>query len=202
METLFKDFQLAHMVASGPLLASTLVPVPPPEDPSRLRRFYESSRPGSIASDLRSGLLAYTNINVRLSKSEGNAWVDVYVAFWKAVGEVVAVEQGSRNEWGAVYEAWKDFTNALIKGYSGSWFDAWTVPCLYVAGSYLRTFAIKADVHGQEPQVGPTFNVGMQDDVVGDFNKNEKLEDAARAINRIFTLCISDRYVADTSFTR
>ena len=182
-------------MASGPLLASTLVPLSSPEDPGRLRRLYQSSRPVSITSDIRSGLLAHTNTTARFLKGEGNAWVDVFVAYWRAIGEVIAIEDGSKNEWGPAYDAWKELTNTLIKGYSGSWFDAWTVPCLYVAGRYLRIFAIKADEHGRGNKF-ITFNIGTQDDVVGEIGKNDRLEDAARVINRIFTLCISDRYAA------
>ena len=36
-------------------------------------------------------------------------------------------------------------TIALIRGYTNCGFEAWTVPCLYVAGKYMRIFAIKAD---------------------------------------------------------
>ena len=197
MDNLFKDFQQAHLVASGPLLASTLVPLAHPEDPSRLKRFYQSSRLASISSDIRSGLLAHTNTNVRFLKGEGNAWVDVYVAYWRCIGEIIAIEEGSRDGWASVYEAWKELTNTLIKGYSGSWFDAWTVPCLYVTSRYLRVFAIKADEYGQGTRL-VAFNTGIQDDIASELGKNEKLEDAARIINRIFTLCISDRYVANS----
>jgi hypothetical protein len=61
----------------------------------------------------------------------------------------------------------------------------------------LRIFAIKADDQARSGGA-VTFHAGFQDDVVGDFGKNEKLEDAARVINRIFTLCISDRYVVSS----
>lgn len=61
-------------------------------------------------------------------------------------------------------------------------------------------FAIKADEE-QAAKVG-TGAVKMETDGLGDdvtsggLEKNERLEDAARVINRVFTLCISDRYVA------
>ncbi len=36
--------------------------------------------------------------------------------------------------------------SALIRGYNNQGFEAWTIPCLYVAeGKHLRIFAIKAD---------------------------------------------------------
>lgn len=91
--------------------------------------------------------------------------------------------------------------NLVIRGYSGSsGFQSWTLPVLYTAGKYLRVFAIKADEE-QAAKVG-TGAVKMETDGLGDdvtsggLEKNERLEDAARVINRVFTLCISDRYVA------
>lgn len=91
-----------------------------------------------------------------------------------------------------VYEAWKDMTNTLVRGYTNCGFEAWTVPCLYMAGKYLRVFAIKAD---DDAGNSTTSAKAFQDD---DFNpeaeKNEKLEDAARILNKIFTTCLSDRY--------
>lgn len=84
-------------------------------------------------------------------------------------------------------------TNALVRGYTNCGFEAWTVPCLYVAGRYLRVFAIKAEENSSN--TNRTAVTKFQDE---DFNpeaeKNEKLEDAARVLNKIFTTCLSDRY--------
>ena len=80
-------------------------------------------------------------------------------------------------------------TITLIRGYTNCGFEAWTVPCLYVAGKYLRIFAIKADA-GAAASVGSVTNF---DDFNPEAEKNEKLEDAARHLNRIFTICLSDR---------
>ena len=66
---------------------------------------------------------------------------------------------------------------------------------LYITGKHLRVFAIKADESAQAiGEDGAFSNGGLQEDIAGG-SKNEKLEDAARVINRMFTLCISDRYV-------
>ena len=192
MEALFQDFENAHVHGSGHALASTLEPIAPAEDPNRLRRLYRSSTFGTVASDMRSGLVAHSNTSVRFTKQEGQAWIDVYVAYWKAIGEIVQMNEGTKSDWNAIYEAWKEFTNALIRGYTSSQFDAWTVPCLYVAGRYLRTYAIQADAYGKDSK-SLAFNGGLQDEIAGTFGKNDKLEDAARVINRIFQLCISDR---------
>lgn len=82
-------------------------------------------------------------------------------------------------------------TNSLIRGYTNCGFEAWTVPCLYVAGKYIRIFAIKADeAVGDDTVVASNF----EDDFSSEADKNEKLEDAARVLNRMFQICLSDRY--------
>ncbi|MCJ1323182.1 COP9 signalosome (CSN) subunit [Xylographa vitiligo] len=189
---------MAHMNCSGPLLATTITPVAPLDDPNRLIRFFESSSNLAVSTDVRSCLLAHPNIELRFTKSECNAWVDVYVAYWKATGKILAVDDGEKGGWSKVYELWKDVANALIRGYSNSGFEAWTIPCLYVTARYLRAFAIGADEE-QKVGNGVSFGIGIQDDMAGDHGKNEKLEDAARIINRIFTLCISDRAPLESS---
>ncbi|MCJ1288370.1 COP9 signalosome (CSN) subunit [Xylographa opegraphella] len=180
------------MSCSGPLLATTITPIAPLDDPNRLIRFFESSRSFAVTTDIRACLLAHPNAELRSIKSEASAWVDVYVAYWKATGEILAVNNGEMGCWSRVYESWKGVMNALIRGYSNSGFEAWTIPCLYVTARYLRTFAIRADKE-QNVGNGVSFGVDVQDDMAGDHGKNENLEDAARIINRIFTLCISDR---------
>lgn len=195
MSSLFADFKRAQKLESGPLLAATLQPVAPPQNPGLLRAFYSLSNPTDVSADIRFYLLQDRSTSVKLPKQEGKAWVEIFVALWKAVGEVLKAEDSTqKGSWATVFEAWKEVANLLIKGYSSPGFQAWTVPCLYVAGKYLRDFAIKAD--SENSQGGSlAFADGFQDDVVGGFGKNAKLEEAARVINRMFTLCLSDRYV-------
>ena len=194
MDIVFRDFKQAQLIGSGPLLSTTITPIAPPDDRDRLQNFYGGSSSFSIQSDVRYGILHHANTEARFSKSEGHAWVEVYVAYWKAIGEITTINP----DWTKVYEAWKEVANTLIRGYSSAGFQAWTVPCLYVAGRYLRVFAIKADDSARDKGAA-TYIGGFQDDVVGGLGKNEKLEDAARVINRMFTLCISDRYVDTTN---
>jgi hypothetical protein len=99
----------------------------------------------------------------------------------------------SQVSWNKVYEAWKEMTNALIRGYTNYGFEAWTVPCLYVAGKYMRVFAIKADESAANGNGLPTH---FGDDISPEAEKNENLQDAARQLNRIFTICLSDRLVS------
>ena len=193
MELTFRDFQQAHLIRSGPLLSTTLTPLAPSHAPDRLRDFYQSSNSLSIQHDTRIGLVSHANTELRFSKAEGNTWVELYVAYWRAIGDILAAEEVTKSNWVKIFESWKDVTNVLIKGYNIAGFESWTIPCLYVVARYLRVFAIKADESVQSKGTAG-INTVLQDDIAGDWGKNEKLEDAARVINRIFTLCISDRY--------
>ncbi|KAL9022235.1 MAG: hypothetical protein Q9185_000635 [Variospora sp. 1 TL-2023] len=182
MDTIFQTFHQSQYQGSGPDLATTLTPIAPPHDPTLLRRFHKNSNVFSIHKDIES----YIRIpQCHLSKAESTAWIDIYVAYWKAVGEILRAETGHhRHDWAIkVYEAWKEVTNLLIRGYSHAGFGAWTMPCLYTVGKYLRVFAIKADEE-QAVKVG-SGEVKMESDALGDdimagFEKNERLEDAAR----------------------
>lgn len=194
--SVFADFKEAQSIGSGPLLAAALTPAAPAQFPDKLRSFYYSTNAVNVSSDLRYALFQDRNTGVKLPKQEQNAWLEIFTAFWKAVGEILKVEE-SRSSWNKVFSAWKEVANVLIRAYSSSGLQAWTVPCLYVVGRYLRTFAMRADAETSSQDSG-NFDNGFQDDFVGEFNKNVKLEDAARTINRMFTLCLSDRYVRVT----
>ncbi|KAL8806135.1 MAG: hypothetical protein Q9182_001536 [Xanthomendoza sp. 2 TL-2023] len=199
MDAIFNVFHHAQYSHDGPVLGALLSPIPPIQDPTLLHRFHKDSNVFSIQFDITNYLkIPHSSV----PKGEANAWIDIYVAYWKAIGEILRAETGHhRHDWAIkVYEAWKEVMNLVIRGYSGSaGFAAWTLPVLYTAGKYLRVFAIKAD----EEQAAKVGNgaIHMEADGIGDdvtsgaFEKNERLEDAARVINRVFTLCISDRYV-------
>lgn len=92
--------------------------------------------------------------------------------------------------WVKVYEAWKEMANALIRSYQNAGLEAFTVPCLYVAGKFIRIFAIKADESVSNSADSMT---NYQEEINPESEKNEKLEDAARLLNRIFNICLSDR---------
>ncbi|KAI4088280.1 MAG: hypothetical protein LQ344_006194 [Seirophora lacunosa] len=182
MDTIFQTFHQAQFSGSGPHLATTLTPIAPPHDSTLLRRFHKDSNVFSIQKDIESYIRIQQS---HLSKTESTAWIDIYVAYWKAIGEILRAETGHhRDDWAIkVYEAWKEVTNLLIRGYSHAGFGAWTMPCLYTVSKYLRVFAIKADEE-QAVKVG-SGEVKMESDALGDdvmagFEKNERLEDAAR----------------------
>ena len=197
MEVLFRDFQHANHEGSGPLLAATISPIAPSNYLNRLEAIYRDSNAASITRDISYGLTKSAKAAIQYPNPEISAWTEIYVAYWNALGEVLATQDlSSKPDWNKVYEAWKDLANTVIKGYSSSVLEAWTLPVLYTAGKHLRVFAIKADETARASGSSVDFNTGgLQEDIASDFGKNEHLEDAARVINRMFTLCISDRYV-------
>ncbi|MCJ1309758.1 PCI domain-containing protein 2 [Agyrium rufum] len=191
MTSVIRDFRLAHATGSGPLLASTLDASVSKTDPRRLETFYRDFGSSDVQQDIRSALLSHSNPQLRFSKAEGNAWVELYLSLWRAIGELLAVQEGSCSSWPKVYDAWKDVGNSLIRGYTIGGFESWTVPCLYAVGRQLRLYAIRADESGQRSDV--LASADLQDDIADDQGANEKLEDAARMINKMFTLCLTDR---------
>lgn len=194
MTALFSAFKAAHLSFSGSILAETLNPA---KQPTQLSAIYSFTDEANAPADIRYALLKDRETGVKLAKHEGNAWADVYVAYWRAVGELLSVNEYSRSgSWTRVFNAWRDLANTLIKGYTVGKFAAWTIPCLYIVGKYLRVFAMKADA---EPQQDDAFDSSFQDDVVIDSGKNAKLEEASRIINRMFTLCLQDRYAVPLS---
>jgi len=205
---LFDEFAAANATEQGYALAATISPEPPKDDPARLYNFYRSINAHSVVNDLKYKL--QYNPKLHLAKEEVTGWLEVFTAFHKFTGILLGAEEAQNTgreaeaRWGDVYEAWKDVVNALVKGYLSTAFYAWTIPCLYVAGKYLRIFAIKAD-DSAALQTGNGLAYGgviQEEDAFGTGGKHEKLEDAARQINKIFGLCVSDRYVESTLHTQ
>jgi COP9 signalosome complex subunit 12 len=91
-----------------------------------------------------------------------------------------------------VYEAWKELVLALHRGYTDKGFEAWTIPCLYTAGKYLRVFAIKADAE-RAASNNDDSAAAFGDDFDPEEEKNKLQEDCARQLNRLFQLCLGDR---------
>lgn len=192
MGSVFADFHEAQRMGSGQLLASCLLPVDTVQDPRRLRSFAHIFNYATIAADVRYHLFQSSAASYRPPKNEANAWVEIFVALWTTVKELLAIEDSLHQaSWSRVFDAYKELTNQLLRGYSNG-FQAWTVPCLYATGKYLRAFAIKADAETKAKEE-TSFGNGFSDDIMGNSGKNEKLEQAAWVINRMFTTCLSDR---------
>lgn len=203
MPNTLASFSHACEQKDGYLLASTL----DPSNETLFNPFVRASTSTSITTDVRYAT-TYNN-SLGFSKSESNAWLDLYVALWKAGYAVLAAhyrdENGgphsSEGQWLKVYDAWKDVNNALISGYQKAGFAAWTTPALYMTAKWLRLYAILADQQARytRDDGGIGFSQGLNDDLTDDTSGQEKLEDAARQINRVFSLCISDRSPMDDS---
>ncbi|KMU85561.1 COP9 signalosome complex subunit 12 [Coccidioides immitis H538.4] len=192
MTTLFAKFKDAQFSGSGSALADVITPIDTPADPDRLYSFYHFTNSTNATLDIRYALLDDRSTGTKLPKLEANAWTDIFVAFWKTAGELVKFEENpNKASWNRVFVCWKEVASLVIKGYSSCGFQAWTLPCLYVTGKYLRIFAIKADA---QTEAEPEASKGdFQEDVVSDVHKHKNLEEASRIINRMFTLCLHDR---------
>ena len=200
MDILFQDFQTANEQGSGALLAATVSPTPPAHYLNRLESIWNSTNYASAERDIGHSLTNSMPGPIKFPSQEITIWTDIYVAYWKSLGQILAAQEHSNDnaDWGRCYESWKELSNAVIRGYTSGVLEAWTLPVLYMAGKHLRVFAIKADESGKKNENGLDMDMGgMGDDIAGDYGKNVKLEDAARVINRMFTLCISDRYVVN-----
>lgn len=198
LDLLFDDFGTAQAQENGYLLASTISPVPPKHDPGRLYNFRNGINQFSVRTDLQYRL--QYNPGLQLDKQEATAWLEVFTLYHKFVGSLLQAEElqnvGRTKEadWTKVYDEWKDVVNALYNGYHKNAFAAWTQPCLYTGGRFLRIFAIKADENvARQRDSGMAFGGIQEEDAFDPSSSNEKLEDAARQINRIFGLCIGDR---------
>jgi hypothetical protein len=191
MNEILRNVVSAYARGSGRELGETLSPLA--GGSSRVRQELPS-RPYIGSAEIRDRLSDLTEQNPIFTKAEANAWSDVYAAHWATLVELFKIANNQDGSPQRVYDCWKEVTSALVKGYTSNTFPSWTVPCLYIVGRYLRTFAQHAD-HAEPNGQGTTFESNMKDDIVTDTSKNERLEDTARIINRIFTMCISDRYV-------
>lgn len=96
MEAVFGKFREAIITGQGYLLSESLAPVPPSTQPDLLRAFFRSTNYQNVKRDIQYNVLYDTTTSLRLPTEEGNAWVDVYVAYWKAVGEILTVEEAMR----------------------------------------------------------------------------------------------------------
>lgn len=209
METVLGTFETALSIGRGDLLAQTLVPLAPSSNPNLLLTIRNSSSQENIDDDVKYGTVYNNNLSrLSLSKAQKQAWHSVYVAYWKCVCTVIDAEESEQGppdalakKWTAAYSAWGEVVRTITLGFQRQQFEVWTLPCLYVGGRYLRVFAIRADeaalVARRKGAAASKAGAGALSDDVADatLDEHETLEDAARRINSIFGLCISDRYV-------
>ncbi|KAI1455800.1 PCI domain-containing protein [Annulohypoxylon moriforme] len=196
MDSVIKEFRTAFAEMKGDQLAETIKP-DVQNNSAKLLALWGRGNTRDTTSDLN--FLFYTDpTRPRLSKEETTGWFELYLTYWKAIGEILAVEglrndtRASSSSWKNVYEAWKELTLQVIRGYTHYEFENWTIPCLYVAGKYLRLFAIRADAERKSVN-DDTSDTMMQDDFDPESEEHKMLEDCTRHLNRIFQTCLNDR---------
>lgn len=200
MDSLFSEFADAIRQRNGYKLAETLSPVSPPDQPDKLVFIWGSTNHHSVKGDIKH----FINDKIfrsDISHKEVDGWVEVFTAYWKALAEILAMDgEGSgpgrpASSWTRVYEAWKETTSMLIRGYTNYGFEAWTIPCLYVTARHLRLFAVRSDE--ERSRLGADDdNVEFGTDFDPESEKHKQLRDCEQQLKRMFTLCLSDRLVA------
>ncbi|KAK4193501.1 putative COP9 signalosome complex subunit 12 [Podospora australis] len=201
----YREFAEAWTTQNGYQLGQTISPDLPAADLQRIYRSmdtehlnWKNGRNDDYKTLIKRGL---QNSGVKaqgISPNEVQGWAEVYHAYWKSTGCLFAAKrsqgnQGSTSLWTEVYDEWKKLVNALIQGYNSHGFEAWTIPCLYMAGKHLRLFAMKADDERNKNAVDNDPSAAFRDDFDPESEKHKQLEDCARVLNRIFTVCLSDR---------
>lgn len=97
MEGLFEEFRNAYKARSGYSLAQTLQPFSPANKPDKLRSIWLSTNVQEVKADVKYMLLGRSSGSkkFKLDNDETNGWVEVYTAYWKAIGEILKVEGDS-----------------------------------------------------------------------------------------------------------
>lgn len=192
MSILFSDFHEAQRVGDGRLLASCLAPINSVSDPQRLWSFSQISNFQTVEADVRYHVVQDRNA-FKLNKTEANQWIQIFVHLWKCVRELSLIESGRGGDWNAAFKAYKDLCIGLNRGYTNFGFQAWTIPCMYTAGKYLRVLAAKADAEARNASVDESgFSKGLAEDITNDTEKNDNLQDAARTLQQMLSVCRTD----------
>ncbi|KAL1893210.1 COP9 signalosome (CSN) subunit [Ceratocystis pirilliformis] len=195
METAIREFSQSYAQNNGFRLAESFSPFSNTEDHNNLRRIFNSTSSSFVKRDVKNALVKYKGLT-KLSTDELNGWVEVFCAYWKAAGHIVATDDGIASDrtssWKSAYDAWREVTSQLIRGYTNHSFEHWTFPCLYTTGKYLRIFAIRADSE-RSSQAASSDAIQLGDDFDPELETNQTLRDCEQQLKRIFTLCLSDR---------
>lgn len=200
MQAALTPFQEAYATGLAQPIAEFLSPVPPPNNPGRLYDFYRASNDEKVEGDVRYAL-KYTK-KTRMSNKETDAWIDILALYWRAVQQIILAEEAANQgklgeqQYLAVYDKWKDLTNSLIKHISGGALQPWAIFTLYFTANHFRRIAIKADEQLAKAKPAAALSSFSDDVVVPQNAANNKLEEAARLFNRIFSLCMGDRCAA------
>lgn len=96
MDAIFEDFKRAYGSGLGYDISMTLSPIAPPDQPNRLRAFYRSTNFASAKRDFQYRVLWDKSNGFVLGADEGNGWVEIYFAYWKAIGEILNAEEATQ----------------------------------------------------------------------------------------------------------
>jgi hypothetical protein len=198
MQAALEPFRYGYTQKNAWMVANFFAPEAPPEDPVKLYDFYRASNEHQLENDIRAAIKYRIG---GLSQKECAAWVDILATYWRAVGEILRAEEAhnqgrlSDRQQVDVYETWKEMTNHIVRHITNGSLPPWTIICMYTAANNLRLLAIKADEQLAKAKGNVTFSSSFQDDIVSTVPRNEKLEEAARVFNRMFALCLGDRYL-------
>ncbi|RMZ67496.1 cop9 signalosome complex subunit 12 [Pyrenophora seminiperda CCB06] len=196
MQAALEPFHQAYASGQAEPVAHFFSPVAPSHDPGRLYEFYRASSEDRLEGDVKNALR--NNKNARITNKESTAWIDIISCYWRAIREIIqtdeAANQGRLGErqYVAVYDAWKDLTSSFIKHISAGLLPGWAIFTLSSTANHLRKIASRADEHLAKSK-SATLNNTFSDDVVSTAPQNQKLEEVARVLNRIFALCLGDR---------
>lgn len=95
LDLIFQPFRQAHVNGIGYELADTLKPLASSSQPNRLRMIARSTNHAAVEGDVKNQIFL-RQAGYQLPRAEGNAWTDVYVAYWKAIERLVIAEEASR----------------------------------------------------------------------------------------------------------
>jgi hypothetical protein len=202
MQAALAPFEDAYATRLSQPIAEFLSPVPPVHDPGRLYDFYRASNDDKVVGDVRYALKY--NKRTRMGQKESEAWVDIIAGYWRAVKQIILADEAANQgrlesqQYLAVYDAWKDLTSSFIKHISGGALPAYAIFTLYFTANHLRKIAIKADEYLAKAKSATSMK-DFSDDIVPQTARSEKLEEAARVFNRVFALCLGDRWATTHS---
>lgn len=95
MDGLFKEFVKAQTEQNGYQLAQTLSPIPPQNLAHRLKAIYQSTNSHSVKGDIKHFIkTAASQKRTSIDAEELKGWVEVYAAYWNALGHILAGEEG------------------------------------------------------------------------------------------------------------
>lgn len=95
MDLLLADFHQAYLKGDGYLLSRTISPVASPSQQNRFRALYKSANSASQSKAMfRSAIIYKSTTNI--PAEEANAWVDIYVAYYEAIAEILKAEEAEK----------------------------------------------------------------------------------------------------------